>query len=74
MRSHPIFASFNKRWQLPIYFQLRWKDIVGKLEDSLSTTVISPHFTNVGKRVRFGSYESILSRRVRAFCVSDASG
>ncbi|KAI9569693.1 oligomeric golgi complex component, COG2-domain-containing protein [Boletus coccyginus] len=51
MRSHPVFASFNKRWQLPIYFQLRWKDIVGKLEDSLSTTVISPHSTNVGHSV-----------------------
>lgn len=50
MRSHPVFTSFNKRWQLPIYFQLRWKDIVGKLEDSLSTTVISPNFTNVGKQ------------------------
>ncbi|KAF8135698.1 oligomeric golgi complex component, COG2-domain-containing protein [Boletus edulis] len=48
MRSHPVFIAFNKRWQLPIYFQLRWKDIVGKLEDILSTTVINPHPTNVG--------------------------
>ncbi|KAF8556364.1 COG complex component [Imleria badia] len=48
MRSHPVFTSFNKRWQLPIYFQLRWKDIVGKLEDSLSNTVI-PNFVNVGR-------------------------
>ncbi|KAH0827904.1 oligomeric golgi complex component, COG2-domain-containing protein [Lanmaoa asiatica] len=51
MRSHPVFASFNKRWQLPIYFQLRWKDIVGKVEDSLSNTVISPNFTNFGHPV-----------------------
>jgi hypothetical protein len=54
MRSHPVFTSFNKRWQLPIYFQLRWKDIVGKLEDSLGTTVISPNFTNVGKQYVVG--------------------
>ena len=50
MRSHPVFISFNRRWQLPIYFQLRWKELVGKLEDSLSTTVISPNFTNAGKQ------------------------
>lgn len=49
MRAHPIFVSFSKRWQLPIYFQLRWKDIVGKLEDSLNTTVISPNSINLGK-------------------------
>ncbi|KAF4598583.1 hypothetical protein EYR38_006987 [Pleurotus pulmonarius] len=37
MRSHPVFISFQQRWQLPVYFQMRWKDIVGKLEASLST-------------------------------------
>lgn len=50
MRSHPIFTSFNKRWQLPVYFQLRWKDIVGKLEDSLSTIVISANLTSLGEQ------------------------
>jgi len=35
MRSHPTYISFQRRWQLPVYFQLRWKDIVGKLEDEL---------------------------------------
>lgn len=74
MRSHPVFASFNKRWQLPIYFQLRWKDIVGKVEDSLSSTDINHNFTDLGKNCVFGSYYSMLSRRVRAFRVSDASG
>ncbi|KAF9227314.1 COG complex component [Gyrodon lividus] len=38
MRSHPVFTMFNRRWQLPIYFQLRWKDIISKLEDCLITT------------------------------------
>lgn len=37
MRSHPIYLAFQRRWQLPVYFQLRWKDIVGKLEDALSS-------------------------------------
>ena len=55
MRSHPVFVSFNKRWQLPIYFQLRWKDIVGKLEDSLSITVINANSTNIGKCVVVGT-------------------
>ncbi|KAH7888658.1 oligomeric golgi complex component, COG2-domain-containing protein [Phlebopus sp. FC_14] len=41
-RSHPVFISFQRRWQLPVYFQLRWKDIVSKLEDALSVTTINP--------------------------------
>ncbi|KAF7428648.1 hypothetical protein PC9H_007875 [Pleurotus ostreatus] len=40
MRSHPVFTSFQQRWQLPVYFQMRWKDVVGKLEGSLSTISI----------------------------------
>lgn len=36
MRRHTIYSTFQRRWQLPVYFQLRWKDIVGKLEDALS--------------------------------------
>ena len=30
-----MFTSFERRWQLPVYFQLRWKEIVTKLEDTL---------------------------------------
>lgn len=36
MREHPIYNSFQRRWQLPVYFQLRWKEIVGGLEDSIA--------------------------------------
>ncbi|GJJ06410.1 hypothetical protein Clacol_000601 [Clathrus columnatus] len=36
MRNHPVYLSFRKRWQLPVYFQLRWKDVVGDLESVLS--------------------------------------
>ncbi|KAH9858848.1 COG complex component [Lenzites betulinus] len=38
MRKHIVFASFERRWQLPVYFQLRWKEIVSKLEEALATT------------------------------------
>ncbi|KAJ7045566.1 COG complex component [Mycena alexandri] len=36
MRAHQVYTSFERRWQLPVYFQLRWKEIVGKVEDVLS--------------------------------------
>ncbi|KAL1748768.1 oligomeric golgi complex component, COG2-domain-containing protein [Schizophyllum fasciatum] len=38
MRKHPVYMNFERRWQLPVYFQLRWKEIVTKLEESLSAT------------------------------------
>jgi len=38
MRAHPAYEAFERRWQLPVYFQLRWKEIVGKLEDVLANT------------------------------------
>ncbi|KAL0574960.1 hypothetical protein V5O48_007005 [Marasmius crinis-equi] len=37
MRAHPIYVAFEKRWQLPVYFQMRWKEIVGRVEEGLST-------------------------------------
>lgn len=38
MRAHPTYTAFERRWQLPVYFQLRWKEIVTKVEDSLAIT------------------------------------
>ena len=38
MRAHPVYAAFGKRWQLPVYYQLRWKDITTKLESALGRT------------------------------------
>lgn len=46
LRSHSVYAAFEKRWQLPVYFQLRWKEIVSKLEDALAVTSIDP---SIGK-------------------------
>jgi len=42
MRAHPTFLVFERRWQLPVYFQLRWKEIVGSLEDVLSAVRLEP--------------------------------
>ncbi|KAH7926725.1 COG complex component [Leucogyrophana mollusca] len=42
MRSHPVYSAFNRRWQLQVYFQLRWKDIITRLEESLAVTTITP--------------------------------
>ncbi|KAG5735120.1 Conserved oligomeric Golgi complex subunit 2 [Termitomyces sp. T112] len=42
MRAHPIYIAFEQRWQLPVYFQIRWKEIVGSLEESLSVARIDP--------------------------------
>ncbi|KAI0675422.1 COG complex component [Trametes maxima] len=45
MRKHIVFAAFERRWQLPVYFQLRWKEIVTKLEESLVTTKLERNTT-----------------------------
>ncbi|CAE6517893.1 unnamed protein product [Rhizoctonia solani] len=37
LRAHPLTTTFSRRWQLPVYFQLRWKDIVGKCEGALGS-------------------------------------
>ncbi|KAH8119152.1 COG complex component [Phellopilus nigrolimitatus] len=37
LRRHPSFEAFERRWQLPVYFQLRWKDIVGRVEEALES-------------------------------------
>ncbi|KAJ3856207.1 COG complex component [Lentinula lateritia] len=39
MREHRVYSMFEKRWQLPVYFQMRWKEIVSKVEDALALPV-----------------------------------
>ncbi|KAF5354659.1 hypothetical protein D9756_005330 [Leucocoprinus leucothites] len=34
MREHELYHEFDRRWQLPVYFQLRWKEIVVDLEET----------------------------------------
>lgn len=35
LRNNPNYIALMKRWQLPVYFQLRFKEIVGTLETTL---------------------------------------
>lgn len=46
MRSHPVFTAFQRRWQLSVYFQLRWKETVTKLEETLSSRILDPEAPN----------------------------
>ncbi|KAI5119864.1 hypothetical protein M0805_000698 [Coniferiporia weirii] len=41
LRRHPSFQAFERRWQLPIYFQLRWKDIVSSVVEVLESKALS---------------------------------
>ncbi|KAF4090537.1 hypothetical protein AMELA_G00053750 [Ameiurus melas] len=34
LRAHPSYQSFHNKWNLPVYFQLRYKDIAGYLENA----------------------------------------
>ncbi|KAL5485251.1 hypothetical protein ACEPAI_7893 [Sanghuangporus weigelae] len=45
-REHPALEAFERRWQLPVYFQLRWKDIVSRLEEALESKTLSPTSSN----------------------------
>uniref|UniRef100_A0A3Q3BFU1 Conserved oligomeric Golgi complex subunit 2 n=1 Tax=Kryptolebias marmoratus TaxID=37003 RepID=A0A3Q3BFU1_KRYMA len=36
LRVHPSYTSFNNKWNLPVYFQLRYKEIAGRLENTIS--------------------------------------
>jgi len=51
MRSHSVYTAFE-RDAAPVYFQLRWKEIVSKLEDALAVTTIEPSISK-GTYVEF---------------------
>ncbi|KAI9024918.1 hypothetical protein CLU79DRAFT_813755 [Phycomyces nitens] len=36
LRSHPSYTEFMKRWQLPVYFQLRFREIISTVEELLN--------------------------------------
>jgi len=42
MRRHLTYLTFERRWQLPVYFQLRWKEIAGTLEEMLAAPRLEP--------------------------------
>ena len=39
LRNNPQYIAFMKRWQLPVYYQLRFKEIISSLESVLATTI-----------------------------------
>lgn len=76
MRAHPVYVQFERRWQLPVYFQLRWKEIVGRLEEALATTRLERTRSRgtFHARVRCESECSLLVRVRRGQAVRDDSG
>ncbi|XP_057342403.1 conserved oligomeric Golgi complex subunit 2 isoform X2 [Manis pentadactyla] len=36
LRAHPAYNSFNNKWNLPVYFQIRFREIAGSLEAALT--------------------------------------
>lgn len=39
LRNHTSYVDFMKRWQLPVYFQLRFKEISSQVENALITAI-----------------------------------
>ncbi|KAG3257879.1 conserved oligomeric Golgi complex subunit 2 isoform X4 [Ictidomys tridecemlineatus] len=35
LRAHPAYHSFNSKWNLPVYFQIRFREVAGSLEAAL---------------------------------------
>ena len=67
MRTHPTYAAFQRRWQLPVYFQLRWKEIIGSLEETLThppKELQAEGFVSVQASAFFHAMQSIWSGKV----------
>ncbi|TDL25958.1 COG complex component [Rickenella mellea] len=64
MRSHPVYESFHRRWQLPVYFQLRWKDIIGELEDDLEQTTLDT--ANISSQSRNSNIDGFATRQAKS--------
>ncbi|KAI9009741.1 oligomeric golgi complex component, COG2-domain-containing protein [Gaertneriomyces semiglobifer] len=39
LRSHPSTIEFMKRWQLPVYFQIRFREIASDFEEACSASI-----------------------------------
>uniref|UniRef100_A0A669B9J2 Conserved oligomeric Golgi complex subunit 2 n=1 Tax=Oreochromis niloticus TaxID=8128 RepID=A0A669B9J2_ORENI len=41
LRGHPSYTSFQNKWNLPVYFQLRYKETAGRLENAISDGLVA---------------------------------
>uniref|UniRef100_A0A667XVF6 Conserved oligomeric Golgi complex subunit 2 n=1 Tax=Myripristis murdjan TaxID=586833 RepID=A0A667XVF6_9TELE len=41
LRVHPSYTSFHNKWNLPVYFQLRYKEIAGSLENAINDGLVA---------------------------------
>jgi hypothetical protein len=60
MRSHPSSDELRRHWQLPVYFQLRWKEIVGRLEQKLAMAASAAQASSKGANGGGGQAEWVL--------------
>ncbi|KAG8747151.1 hypothetical protein FRC10_002200 [Ceratobasidium sp. 414] len=71
LRAHPLTTTFSRRWQLPVYFQLRWKDIIGKCENVLGGSIgLSNPDKNAGEKGEFTTAEANAIYRAIQTCWS----
>ncbi|XP_023689498.1 conserved oligomeric Golgi complex subunit 2 isoform X1 [Paramormyrops kingsleyae] len=40
LRAHSAYKSFQNKWNLPVYFQLRYKEIAGSLENAITECLV----------------------------------
>lgn len=41
LRGHSCYQSFQNKWNLPVYFQLRFKEIAGSLENAIADGLVA---------------------------------
>ncbi|CEI90864.1 hypothetical protein RMCBS344292_05174 [Rhizopus microsporus] len=58
LRHHPTYIDFMKKWQLPVYFQLKLREIVARVEDVLNDNTQS---MNKGEDTRLEGTRVVIS-------------
>ncbi|GAA98396.1 hypothetical protein E5Q_05082 [Mixia osmundae IAM 14324] len=59
LRNHPSMLRFSKRWQLPVYFQLRFREVVGRAEEVLESKDHTPFKTSANRNFMLPATEAI---------------
>ncbi|KAH8915211.1 COG2-domain-containing protein [Atractiella rhizophila] len=61
LRAHPTYVAFHKRWQLPVYFQLRFKEIVVRVEGGIDEGAAPPNEKGVFLKGTLAVYNGVKS-------------